>query len=223
LDLLSQEIVKSIIKQEFSGFFRFHSRVLDLGLRVHHSSTKKNLLTVEQLKEVITENLEDIVLIADRFNQWTPSLKGWVEDLHEQGRTVLLLSTDRELNEFLIRIPVLNLPPLSKQQMQKIIWWEGLGMDMMLTPQQVGRLANRAKGNPLLAKRLVREIKQGIHSENINNWDVWLIWGSAGLMLIARLLGVTGFYLHLHLLLFTCGSAIALFFIFRLIDQKFGK
>lgn len=32
LDLLSQEIVKSIIKQEFSGFSKFHSRVLNLSL-----------------------------------------------------------------------------------------------------------------------------------------------------------------------------------------------
>ena len=32
LDLLSKKIVKTIIKQEFSGFFRFHSRVLGLNL-----------------------------------------------------------------------------------------------------------------------------------------------------------------------------------------------
>jgi len=45
LDLLSQKIVKSIIKQELSGFFRFHSRVLgqnppklELKERSHESS-----------------------------------------------------------------------------------------------------------------------------------------------------------------------------------------
>jgi hypothetical protein len=55
LDLLSKEIVKSIIKQEFSGFFRFHSRVL--GLNEFSSSINPSSKNQRKLERWISISL----------------------------------------------------------------------------------------------------------------------------------------------------------------------
>lgn len=66
-------------------------------------------LTAKQLKEEIADNLGENILICDHFHKWPASLKGWVEDLHENGAVILLLGNHRDLEGIAYKIPRLSL------------------------------------------------------------------------------------------------------------------
>jgi hypothetical protein len=195
-------------------------------LVIYLKQDEKILLTVPQLKQLIAGNLKDTVLIADRVHNWPASLKGWLEDLSDHGNTILLLS-NYGVDEF-FQVPILVLPPLSKQQIRGIICQELASSDRTLTPSQVRWLVGRSGGNPLLAKRLVKEFHQGFISvnppqnlsKNLVDWEFTLfIWLFVGLMFIARLGGISPPILHL--LLLGAWLAISLFAVMRFLSYFF--
>lgn len=116
---------------------------------------QKRALTAKQLKDAIAANLGDTILIADNAHKWTASLKGWLEELWEEGHTLLLLGNRRDLEGVLFKIPYLPLPPLNEQQTRSIIWTEAAKLGVTITPLKAAELASKAGGNPLLAQRLV--------------------------------------------------------------------
>lgn len=137
----------------------------NLGLETHkideETGEQKRALTAKQLKDAIAANLGDTILIADNAHKWTASLKGWLEELWEEGHTLLLLGNRRDLEGVLFKIPYLPLPPLNEQQTRSIIWTEAAKLGVTITPLKAAELASKAGGNPLLAQRLVLEPATG--------------------------------------------------------------
>jgi hypothetical protein len=123
-------------------------------------------LSAKRLKEEIAENLDDTILICDNFHSWPASLKGWVDDLHENGATLLLLGNQRDLEGVAYRIPRMKLFPLKDEEIRDIIWAQAKEESLLLTTTQVSEMASRAGGNPMLAKRIVKEYKQGVESKD---------------------------------------------------------
>lgn len=166
---------------------------LDIDLyQITDEGDRGKPLTAKQLKEEITLNLGNTILICDRAHKWPASLKGWLEDLHESGATLLLLSNQRDLEGVLFRVPRLTLPPLDEQQIRTIIWSEAVKIGVQLTPPKAAELASRTGGNPLLAQRTVLEMQQGVDSANTqdggNYRDI-----TPFLMVIVGLIGATRF------------------------------
>jgi hypothetical protein len=182
-------------------------------------------LTAKQLKEEITLNLGSTILICDRVHKWPSSLKGWLEDLHESGATLLLLGNQRDLEGILFRVPRLTLAPLDEQQIRTIIWSEAAQLGVRITPPKAAELASRAGGNPLLAQRMVLEMQQGLDSRNNqdggNYKDV-----TPFLMIIVGLIGATRFIgmatgnIQMRIL---GGLAITVLFSFRSLSMVFPK
>ncbi|MBC1237581.1 ATP-binding protein [Nostoc sp. 2RC] len=182
-------------------------------------------LTAKQLKHEISLNLGETVLICDRIHKWPASLKGWLEDLHESGATLLLLGNQRDLEGVLFRVPRLVLPPLDEQQIRTIIWSEAAQLGVQITAPKAAELASRAGGNPLLAQRMVLEMQQGVDSANNqdggNYRDI-----TPFLMVIVGLIGATRFIgmatgnIQMRIL---GGLAITVLFSLRSLSMVFPK
>lgn len=174
-------------------------------------------LTAKQLKEEIALNLGDTILICDRFHRWSASLKGWVEDLHSEGATLLLSGNHRDLEGIAYKIPRLALSALKDDEIRDIIWAHASLLSLSLTTTQVSEMASRAGGNPMLAKRMVQEHKQGVESKDIqdgNNYrDITpFLLAIFGLIGAVRFIGMATNDVRLKVL---GGLAITLFFALR--------
>lgn len=182
-------------------------------------------LTAKQLREEITLNLRNYVLIADRAHKYPSSLKGWLEDLYDEGHTLLLLGDRRDLEGVLFKIPRITLPPLTEQQIRTIIWSEAVKLGVTITPPKAAELASRAGGNPLLAQRLVQEVQQGLDSPNNqdggNYRDITpFLLAIAGLLGATRFIGLATGDVVLRVV---GGLAITVFFAFRSLRLLFPK
>jgi AAA domain/RuvB AAA lid domain len=182
-------------------------------------------LNAKQLKEEITLNLGETVLICDRIHKWTASLKGWLEDLHENGATLLLLGNQRDLEGILFKVPRLILPALDEQQIRTIVWNEAAKLRVQILPPTVAEIASRAGGNPLLAQRLVQEIQQGIDSPDNQDGGKYrdiapFLMAIAGLVGAVRFIGMATGDLRLRIL---GGLAITFFFSIRSLSLLFPK
>lgn len=182
-------------------------------------------LTAKQLKEEITLNLGSKILICDRAHKWTASLKGWLEDLHEDGKTLLLLGDRRDLEGVLFKVPRIQLQPLEEQQIRALIWNKAVETGVLITPTKVAELASRAGGNPLLAQRMVLELQQGVDATNTqdggNYRDITpFLMVIAGLVGAVRFIGMATGDIRLRIL---GGVAITVFFSLRSLRLLFPK
>jgi hypothetical protein len=182
-------------------------------------------LSAKQLKEEIAENLDDTILICDRFHRWPASLKGWVEDLHEDGATLLLLGDCRDLEGVAYKVPRMKLSPLKDEEIRDIIWAQAKELSLLLTTAQVSEIASRTGGNPMLAKRMVQEHKQGVESKDtqdgrkyrdITPFFMFLV----GLVGAVRFIGMATGDIRLRIL---GGVAITIVFSFRHLGFLFPK
>jgi hypothetical protein len=195
-----------------------------LGLPIEDEESGKEL-TAKQLKVAIASSLGDAILIADRVHKWPASLKGWLEDLHEEGATLLLLGNQRDLEGVLFKVPRLALPPLDEQQIRTMIWSEAAKLGVQIAPPKAAELASRAGGNPMLAQRLVMELQQGLESTdtqdagNYRDITPFLI-AIAGLVGALRFIGLATGDTFLRI---AGGIAISLFFAFRSLRLLFPK
>lgn len=182
-------------------------------------------LTARQLKDEIRLNLGNKVLIADRIHKWNAGLKGWLEDLYEEGATLLLLGDRRDLEGVLFKIPRIQLQPLAEQQIRTIIWSEAVSVAVTITPPKAAELASRAGGNPLLAQRLIQEVQQGLESRNTqdggNYRDITpFLIAIMGLVGATRFIGLATGDVVLRVI---GGLAITLFFAIRSLKLLFPK
>lgn len=182
-------------------------------------------LTARQLKDEIALNLGNKILIADRIHKWNAGLKGWLEDLYEEGYTLLLLGDRRDLEGVLFKIPRLELQPLTDLQIRTFIWNKAVSLGIQLTPPKAAELASRAGGNPLLAERLVQEIQQGLDNTNTQDSGKYrditpFVIAIMGLVGATRFIGLATGDTMLRVI---GGVAITLFFSIRSLRLLFPK
>lgn len=128
---------------------------------------KPKPLTADQLRVEIRDDMRNgrRLLIADDAHRWPASLRYWMEELL-RGKGLLLLLADRPpARDVFLKMPRLELEPLSPDQIRTLMYAEATAYGMAINPSKFAELQQRVGGNPALAKRVVHEELLGIGEE----------------------------------------------------------
>jgi hypothetical protein len=172
--------------------------LLDIAnsLAVDTETLEGKTMNTQQLQNAIALFLEQQIafLILDDAHRFPVSLRCWLEQLHSQGQPMLLLATYPPAREIFLKLPRIQLEPLGDRTIREIMEDEAESLSISLTPGQLADLQQRTGGNPMLARRTVREEYLGLdgnapdHTQWIDGTPLLI----AGLMcfMILRFLGL---------------------------------
>lgn len=134
----------------------------ELGVDIENLDGKK--LTTQELQEAIAEFLSETAafLIFDDAHRYTVGIRYWLEKLYEQGQPMVLLANYSPKRDIFLKLPPIELFPLSDRQIREIMREEAVRINVELSNAQLARLQERCAGNPMLAKRVVNEEYQGL-------------------------------------------------------------
>jgi AAA domain len=123
----------------------------------------KNLTTVG-LRTAIAQYLNDnpAYLICDDAHHYSPELRRFLEVLHEQGQPLLVLATAPPAKDIFLKLPRLELKPLTDIAIRDIMAAHALEMGLSIGTTQLASLQQRCGGNPMLAKRVIQEEYLGL-------------------------------------------------------------
>jgi GTPase SAR1 family protein len=166
----------------------------DLG--VDTETLEGKTMTTQQLQEAIAEWLSEntAFLSLDDVHRFPSSLRYWLEQLHLQGQPMLLLATYPPARDIFLKLPRIELEPLPDKHIREIMLDEAESLGIELSPGQMADLQQRTGGNPMLARRTVREEYLGLegyaldHTQWIDGTPL-LIGGLMGFMIL-RFLGL---------------------------------
>ncbi|MDJ0605769.1 ATP-binding protein, partial [Microcystis sp. M53602_WE12] len=141
----------------------------DLGVDTETLEGKP--MTAQQLQETIAEWLENNVafLVMDNAHRFPVSLRCWLEKLHLQGQPILLLATYPPARDIFLKLPRIELEALPERAIREIMEGEANDLGLQVTPGKLADWQQRAIGNPMLAKRVVKEEYLGLEG---NNFDI---------------------------------------------------
>jgi energy-coupling factor transporter ATP-binding protein EcfA2 len=138
-----------------------------LDVPIETADEKPKPLTADQLRVEIKNDMNSgrRLLIADDAHRWPASLRYWMEELL-RGKGLLLLLADRPpARDVFLKMPRLELEPLSTDQIRTLMYAEATAQGMAINPSKFAELQQRVGGNPALAKRVVHEEMLGIGEE----------------------------------------------------------
>ncbi len=174
----------------------------DLGIDTETIEGKA--MTTQQLQEALLSHLRSknadfllnntAFLILDDAHRFPVSIRCWLEKLHEQGQPMLLLATYPPARDIFIKLPRIELEPLPNHAIREIMADEAINLGIELKPGQMADLQQRTGGNPMLARRVVREEYLGLdgHALDHTQWIDGTPFLIAALMcfMIMRFLGL---------------------------------
>lgn len=172
--------------------------LLDIAnaLGVDTETLEGKTMNTQQLQSAIVLFLDQQIafLVLDDAHRFSVSLRCWLEQLHSQGQPMLLLATYPPARDIFLKLPRIQLEPLSDRLIREIMEDEAQSLSISLTPGQLADLQQRTGGNPMLARRTVREEYLGLdgnapdHTQWIDGTPLLI----AGLMcfMILRFLGL---------------------------------
>ena len=166
----------------------------DLG--VDTETLEGKTMNTQQLQSAIAQFLNDQIafLILDDAHRFPVSLRCWLEQLHSQRQPMLLLATYPPARDIFLKLPRIELEPLGIRTIREIMEDEAESLGIELTPGQLADLQQRTGGNPMLARRTVREEYLGLdgHAPDHTQWIDGTPLLIAGLMcfMILRFLGL---------------------------------
>lgn len=165
-------------------------------LGVDTESLEGKQLTTMQLMVGIAEFLQNhtAFLIVDDAHRIQVQIRCWLENLHKLGQPMLLLATSPPARDIFLKLPRIELEPLSDKVIRLIMLEAAAVIGLELTNAQLAHLQQRAGGNPMLAARVIREEYLGLddpspdHQQWIDGTPILI----AGLMTctIVRLIGL---------------------------------
>jgi AAA domain len=172
--------------------------LLDLAnqLGVDTQSIEGKIMNTAQLAIAIAESLQQnhAFLICDDAQRYTVQFRAWLEDLHDQGQPLLLLATFPPARDIFLRLPRIELKPLSDRAIRAIMQESALALGLELTSGQLAHLQQRCAGNPMLAQRVVKEEYLGLDepSPDHTQWIDGTPFLIAGLMVfvVVRFIGL---------------------------------
>lgn len=131
---------------------------------VETESLEGKALTVQGLTEAIAVFLGDntAFLIFDNAHRLQVSLRCWLEELYSQGQPVLLLATFPPARDIFLKLPRIELQALSDRAIREIMQESAAELGLSLLPGQLAHLQQRVGGNPMLARRVVKEEYLGL-------------------------------------------------------------
>lgn len=141
----------------------------DLG--VDTETLEGKAMNAQQLQEAIALWLANntAFLILDDAHRFPTSLRCWLEKLHEQEQPMLLLATFPPARDIFIKLPRIELEPLANKYIREIMEDEAASLGTELTSGQMAELQERTGGNPMLARRVVREEYLGLDGQNADH------------------------------------------------------
>lgn len=171
--------------------------LLDLAgqLEVDTESLEGKALKTEELKSAIGEWLKDntALLICDNAHRLTVSLRCWLEELHEQSQPMLLLATYPPAKDIFLKLPRMELEPMGEKHIREIMHHEAKLLNFEIPRAKIAELLARTGGNPMLAKRVVKEEYLGLEDKAYDHtqWIDGTPFLIAGLMclLIVKFIG----------------------------------
>jgi hypothetical protein len=139
------------------------SRIAEqLGVETQDLSGK-NLTTVG-LKGAIADFLKDntAFLVCDDAHHFSPEFRRFLEILHEQKQSMLILATAPPAKDIFLKLPRMELKPLTDIAIRDIMAAHALEMGLSISTTQLAALQQRCGGNPMLAKRVIEEEYLGL-------------------------------------------------------------
>jgi AAA domain len=135
-----------------------------LQLGVDAESLEGKQLTVMRLMQAIADHLQDNLafLICDDAHRLQVQVRCWLERLHELGQPLLLLATHPPARDIFLKLPRIELEPLSDRTIRQIMKEAAAELELELSTAQLAHLQQRAGGNPMLAARVIREEYLGL-------------------------------------------------------------
>jgi hypothetical protein len=133
-----------------------------LGLPVCRDDAK--LLTVIQLQAAMAAFVTQhpAYLLFDDAHRLPVSLRAWLEQLLSHGGRLLLFATHPPRKDIFLKLPRVELAPLAPAQIRTLMQTAAQELGLALPPSKLARLQERTGGNPMLARRVVREEALGL-------------------------------------------------------------
>ena len=121
-------------------------------------------LTIPQLQEAIAQNLEEnpAFVICDDADQFTPSMRRFLEQLFENGVPLLLITSPVVAKGIFVKLPRLELQRLDSKAIRAIASEYAEELEIELSPAKLSQIVARSNGIPSLARRAVEEEHLGL-------------------------------------------------------------
>jgi hypothetical protein len=123
-------------------------------------------LTAAQLQASIAEFLQShqAFLLFDDAHRLPVSLRVWLLSLLDAGQPLLLFATHPPRKDIFLKLPRLELKALPHRDIRDLMQTAAQELGLELTPSQCASLAERCGGNPMLARRVLRETYLGLET-----------------------------------------------------------
>ncbi|MCW5968641.1 MAG: ATP-binding protein [Blastocatellales bacterium] len=145
--------------------------------------------TGTQLQEMLAEAVpaRRVIMLFDDAHRLPVSIRSWLESLHERGARIVLFATLPPRRDIFLRLPRIELKPLPHAAIREIMLEAARYVGREFTSAELSTLAERCGGNPMLARRVVREEHLGLDPTAPDHTE----WIDGTPMLIAALLCFT--------------------------------
>lgn len=133
-----------------------------LGIDTYNLEGKR--MNIQELQDAVLQWLQDNLafLIFDDAHKIAATFRYWLERLHKKNQHILLFATHPPPKDIFIRLPRIELPPLENKWIRQIMYETAQDLGIDLDPAKVAELQERCGGNPMLAKRVVKEEYLGL-------------------------------------------------------------
>ncbi|HEY9656992.1 MAG TPA: hypothetical protein V6C65_00910, partial [Allocoleopsis sp.] len=101
-------------------------------------------------------------LICDDAHHYSPEFRRFLEILLEHKQALLVLATAPPAKDIFLKLPRLELKPLTDLAIRDIMAAYALEMGLRVNSAQLAGLQQRCGGNPMLAKRVIEEEYLGL-------------------------------------------------------------
>ncbi len=153
-------------------------------------------LTTLGLMEALWEFLEHntAFIICDEAQRFQVQLRSWLEKLHAAELPLLLFATFPPRRDIFLKLPRMELHPLSDRVIREIMQEAASEMDLTLSDAQLAQLQQRCGGNPMLARRTIDEEYLGLE-EPAPDHTQWvdgtpLLFAALMVLTIVRFIGL---------------------------------
>ncbi len=163
--------------------------LVSLAFQLSLYSEDDKLPTSPRLQEEVVEVLKygNFVIVIDEANRLSIAVRSWLEELHENSQLFLLGAKPALARDIFLKLPRMELKPLDYEFIRKIISETAEELQIELTPADVATLQERCGGNPMLARRVVREYQIGLKPNALDHTE----WINGTPFLIAALICLT--------------------------------
>jgi hypothetical protein len=140
--------------------------LLDCAVQLGADTVRDNgkQMTAAQLQTSIAAFLQSnrAFLLFDEAHRLPVSLRVWLLSLLEAGQPLLLFATHPPRKDIFLKLPRIELKALPHASIRELMQVAAQELDLQLTPSQLATLQERCGGNPMLARRVIRETYLGL-------------------------------------------------------------